>query len=59
MRSAFQDGVALGMPFFEITLDVFNRNRSVVHKDSDGEGQSSERHDVDGFAQEAEDHDGG
>jgi hypothetical protein len=34
----FQDGVALGMPFFEISLDVFNCNRSVVHKNSDGEG---------------------
>jgi len=50
LRRAFQDGVTLGMPFFEIPLDVFDRNRSVIHKNSDGEGQSSEGHDVDGFA---------
>src|SRR5258708_4949272 len=58
-RSAFQDGVAVGMPLFEIPLDVFDGNRSVVHKNADGEGQSSEGHDVDGFSEKAEGHDGG
>ena len=36
--AAIQDGIALRMPFFEITLDVFNRNRCIVHKNSDREG---------------------
>src|SRR5260370_482469 len=58
LRSAFQDGVALGVPFFEIPLDVFDRNRGVINKDSHGEGQSSEGHDVDGFSEEAEGHNG-
>ena len=58
MRRAFQDSVALGMPFFEIPLDVFDRNRSVIHKNAHGEGQSSECHDVDGFSEKAEGHDG-
>ena len=56
---AFQDGVVELVAFFEIALDVFDGDGGVVDQDADGEREATEGHDVDGFAHEAEDDDGG
>ena len=34
----------------DIAVDIFDRDGGVVNQDADREGESAERHDVDGFA---------
>ena len=47
------------MAFFEVALDVLDGDGGVIYQDSNGEGETSEGHGVDGLAEGAEDDDGG
>ena len=49
----------ISLPCVKVAVDVFDFDGGVVHQDADGERQAAERHDVDGFAQRAEDDDRG
>ena len=42
----------------EIAMRVLDLHRRVVHQDADGQRQASQRHHVDGLAQQAQDADG-
>ena len=39
------------LALLQVVVDVFDRHRSVVDQDADGERQTAERHDVDGLAE--------
>ena len=54
LRSAVQNGLHDFLALINVAIDVLNFHGGVVHQDSDGQGESAERHDVDGFAQRAE-----
>ena len=59
LRSTFEDGILEVVTFFEIALNVLDGDGCVVNEDADGEREATERHDVDGLADEAEDDDRG
>ena len=42
----------------QISLDIFDGHRGVIHQDADGERQAAERHQIDGFVQRAQHRDG-
>jgi len=42
-----------------IAVYVFNFNGRVVHQDADGQGKSTERHNIDRFSDRAQHNDGG
>jgi hypothetical protein len=46
------------LAFLQMTGDIFNGYRGVVHQDPDGQGQAAQRHQVDGLMQEAQDNHG-
>jgi len=56
-RSAFQDGVALGMPLFEYR-SMFSMVTVASSTRMPTAGPILQGHDVDGFSEKAEDHDG-
>jgi hypothetical protein len=42
------------LAFFQVALDILDRDRGVVHQNADRQRQAAQRHDVDGLAQRAE-----
>ena len=58
LRSAVQNGLDDFLALIDVAVDVFDFNRGVVDQDADGERQSAQSHDVDGFAECAHDDDG-
>ncbi len=50
--------VCRSLPSIEIAIDIFDGDGGVVHQDADGQRQAAQRHDVDGFAERAQDADG-
>ncbi len=56
MRCAVQDNCIHVLIWFRLTvaIDVFDLDGGVIHENADGQGQSAQRHDVDGFAERAE-----
>ena len=57
LRGPVQHGANERLPHGEVPMRVFNLDRRIVHENADGQRQSSERHHVDGLAQQAEDAD--
>src|SRR5262249_35204213 len=53
---ALEDGGTQLAPLLEVALDVLDGNGGVVDQDAHGEGEAAQGHDVDGLAQEAQDH---
>src|SRR5882724_12523045 len=41
------------LSFTEVTVDVFNCDRGIIHQDANGQGQTAQRHQVDGLSQHA------
>ena len=54
LRSAVQNGLHDFLALINIAIDVFDFDGGVVHQDTDGQGESAERHDVDRFTERAE-----
>ena len=54
LRGAVEDGLLDGLAFFEIAVDVLDFNGRVVDQDADGQRQAAQGHDVDGFAERAQ-----
>ena len=50
LRGSGEDGVFDFLTLFEIAIDVFDLDGSVVDEDADGECEAAEGHDVDGLA---------
>jgi len=42
------------LPLRQVSLDIFNGHRGVVHQDTDRERQAAERHQIDRFVQRAQ-----
>src|SRR5207247_749087 len=54
LLGAVQDGLDDGLAHVEVAVDVLDLHGGVVHEDADGEREPTERHDVDGLAEQAE-----
>ena len=52
LRRAVENGLLDLLAGFEIAIDVLDFDGGVVDQDSDGERETAEGHDVDGFVQE-------
>ena len=57
LRRAFQNPIVQALSVLEVALDVLDGYSGIVHQDADGEREAAQRHDVDGFAERAEDQD--
>src|SRR6185437_7638918 len=51
---AVQDGLFYLLTHLEIPVDVFDFDRGVIDQNAHGEGETAERHDVDGFTERTE-----
>ena len=58
LRRAVQNAGVQIFTLIEIAVDIFDGYGGVVHQDSHRQRQAAQRHDVDGFAQSAQDADG-
>src|SRR5881398_519391 len=54
LLGAVQDGLDDGLAHVEVAVDVLDLHGGVVHEDADGEREPTERHDVDGLAEQAQ-----
>ena len=54
LMRAFQDRVVDLLAFLQMRVDVFDGHGCIVDEDADRQRQTTERHDVDGFAQRRE-----
>ena len=54
LLGAIQNGLNGVLAHGEVAVDVFDFDGGVVHENADGEGEAAEGHDVDGFAERAE-----
>src|SRR5579859_2420399 len=54
LSGAVEDRLLHFLALSQIALDVFNFDSSVVHQDSDGEGETTQGHDVDGLPERAQ-----
>ncbi len=50
-----EDRLDVGLAQCHLTVNIFDFNRGVVHQDAYRQGQSSERHEVDGLAESTQD----
>ena len=48
---AFQNGVVDLLALLQMRIDIFDRDGGIVDQDTDGQRQTTQRHDVDRFAQ--------
>jgi len=58
LRRAVENSLVQRLSLLQVTGDVFNGYRCVVHQNADSQSQAAQRHQIDGLMQKAEDNHG-
>ncbi len=53
LRRAFENSLVQRLALLQVTGDIFDGYRGVVHQNANGQRQAAQRHQVDGFMQKA------